>query len=85
MRNKQTFGREDMEMDADGTTSKGWIRKRKRVGPSRRLYSWLDRRGKIEPQTPLQSGKTKGKWVPMKTIDAAMKRWKASHPEESGD
>ena len=65
---------------------KGWIRKRKRVGPiSEGVLLGLIDAGKIEPQTLLQSGKTKGKWVPMETIDAAMKRWKASHPDETGD
>lgn len=72
-----------LEMDADWYyMTKGWIRRKKRVGPISEiaLLSLIDS-GTIQPQTLLQSSKTKGKWVPMETIDAAMKRWRAKHPE----
>jgi hypothetical protein len=61
----------------------GWLRKARRVGPISEA-DLLDRieRGKISPQTLLQSSKTKGKWVPMNTIGPAMKRWQELHPEE---
>ena len=77
---RKTEGR---EMDTEWYyMAKGWIRKKKRVGPISEtvLLSLIDA-GKIQPSTLLQSSKTKGKWVPMETISAAMKRWRASHPE----
>ena len=70
-------------MDADWYyLTKGWIRRNKRVGPISEiaLLRLIDS-GDIQPTTLLQSSKTKGKWVPMETIGAAMKRWKSSHPD----
>ena len=60
----------------------GWIRKG-RVGPisESELLMRIDK-GKISPDTLLQSSKTKGKWVPMNSIGPAMKRWKQLHPDE---
>ncbi len=61
----------------------GWLRKGRRVGPINEadLLAQIDK-GKISPETLLQSTKTKGKWVPMNTIAPAMKRWRESHPDE---
>ncbi len=60
----------------------GWIRKGRRVGPITEtdLLVRIDK-GKISPETLVQSIKTKGKWVPMNTIGPAMKRWRELHPE----
>ncbi len=62
----------------------GWIRKGQRVGPISEsdLLVRIDK-GKISPETLVQSIKTKGKWVPMNTIGPAMKRWRELHPEPS--
>lgn len=63
----------------------GWIRRARRVGPISEsdLLARIER-GKISPETLLQSSKTRGKWVPMSTIAPAMKRWKQLHPEVNG-
>ena len=60
----------------------GWLRKSRRVGPITEadLLMRIDK-GRIEPETLVQSSKTKGKWVPMNSVGPAMKRWKQSHPE----
>ncbi|MEM9587359.1 MAG: DUF4339 domain-containing protein [Planctomycetota bacterium] len=60
---------------------RGWIRKKRKVGPISEsdLLLRIDR-GKISPDTLLQSSKTKGKWVPMKSVPPAMKHWKKLHP-----
>ena len=61
----------------------GWIRKSRRVGPvSEAEFIHAVEKGKISPETLVQSSKTKGKWVPMNTIGPAMKRWRELHPEE---
>lgn len=61
----------------------GWIRKARRVGPITEadLLLRIDQ-GKIQPETLLQSSKTKGKWVAMNKIGPAMDRWKKLHPEK---
>ncbi len=61
----------------------GWIRKGRRVGPISEadLLAQIDK-GKISPETLLQSEKTKGKWVLMSTIGPAMKRWRELHADE---
>ena len=61
----------------------GWMRKGRRVGPISEmdLLAQIDK-GKVSPETLVQSGKTKGKWVPMNTIGPAMKRWRELHPDE---
>ena len=61
----------------------GWIRKNHRVGPisEAELLSEISK-GKISPDTLLQSSKTKDKWVPMNSIGPAMKHWKTLHPDE---
>lgn len=61
----------------------GWLNKSRRVGPINEadLLAQIDK-GKISPETLVQSSKTKGKWVPMNTIGPAMKRWRESHPED---
>ena len=61
----------------------GWMRKGRRVGPitESELLERIDR-GKILPQTLLQSTKTKMKWVPMNTVGPAMKRWREAHGEQ---
>ena len=61
----------------------GWLRKGRRVGPITEsdLLLRIDQ-GKIMPETLLQSMKTKGKWVPMSSIGAAMSRWKKAHPDD---
>lgn len=60
----------------------GWLRKPRRVGPlsDSDLLLRIDE-GKIAPETLLLSEKTRGKWVPMKAIGPAMKRWESKHPE----
>ena len=62
----------------------GWLRKSRRVGPisDTDLLAKIEA-GKIEPDTLVQSNKTKGKWVPMKSIGPAMKRWRKLHPAEA--
>ena len=66
--------------------SSGWLRKARRVGPISEadLLERIDK-GKIAPETLLQSAKTRGKWVPMNSIAPAMKRWKKAHPSEMKD
>lgn len=61
-----------------------WIRKGRRVGPitEAELLARIDK-GKILPETLLQSSKTREKWVPMKAIGPAMARWKKLHPDEA--
>ena len=61
----------------------GWLRKSRRVGPITEadLLARIDQ-GKIEPDTLVQSSKTKGKWVPMNSVGPAMKRWRQLHPED---
>ena len=58
-----------------------WLRKTRRIGPISEsdLLHRIDK-GKIEPETLVQSSKTKGKWVPMKRIGPAMKRWRKLNP-----
>ena len=60
----------------------GWLRKSRRVGPifEADLLQQIDK-GKIEPETLVQSSKTKGKWIPMEKVGPAMKRWRKLHPE----
>ncbi len=60
-----------------------WLRKGRRVGPISEadLLRQIEK-GKISPETLLQSSKTKGKWVPMNTIGPAMKRWRQCHAED---
>ena len=60
----------------------GWLRKGRRVGPISEsdLLARIDQ-GKIAPETLLQSTKTKGKWVPMKSVGPAMSRWMKSNPD----
>ena len=62
----------------------GWLRKTRRVGPISEadLLHLIDE-GKIVPETLLLSSKTKGKWVPMKSIDPAIQRWNATHSNAS--
>ncbi|MEE2937611.1 MAG: hypothetical protein VYA84_16595 [Planctomycetota bacterium] len=60
-----------------------WFRKGRRVGPITEtdLLQRIDD-GKIQPETLLQSDKTRGRWVPMNSVGPAIKRWKETHPEE---
>jgi len=60
----------------------GWLRKGRRVGPITEsdLLAGIDK-GKIAPETLLQSTKTKGKWVPMKSVGPAMSRWMKVNPD----
>ncbi len=57
-----------------------WWRKSKRVGPISEsdLLQRIDS-GKINPETLIQSPKTKNKWVPMNVVGPAMKRWEKSN------
>jgi len=61
----------------------GWFGKGRRVGPITEsdLLHRIDQ-GKIQPETLLQSPKTRNKWVPMNTVAPAMKRWKSLHSDE---
>ena len=61
----------------------GWIRKARRVGPisEAEMLAQIDK-GKINPETLVQSNKTKGKWVPMNTVAPAMERWRKLNPED---
>lgn len=62
--------------------SSGWFHKAKRVGPlsDHDLLLRIDQ-GKIQPETLVQSHKTRQRWVPMSTIGPAMARWRISHPD----
>ncbi len=61
----------------------GWIRKSRRVGPISDADMLVQiEKGNISPETLVQSSKTKGKWVPMNTIEAAMERWRELHPDQ---
>lgn len=62
----------------------GWLRKARRIGPISEadLLSHIDK-GLIEPETLVQSSKTRNKWVPMSKVGPAMERWKRSHPESA--
>ncbi|TWT93333.1 DUF4339 domain-containing protein [Stieleria varia] len=66
----------------------GWLRKSRRVGPISEadLLHRIDK-GQIEPDTLVQSSKTRGKWVKMEKVGPAMKRWLAAHPdaEQAGE
>lgn len=64
----------------------GWFRKTRRVGPISEadLLAQIDN-GTIDPETLLQSAKTKEKWVPMKTIEPAMDRYRKTHPDSTSD
>lgn len=55
----------------------GWFRKTRRVGPISE-QDLLDRigRGVIEPETLLQSSKTKDRWVPMEKVGPAMAHYR---------
>ena len=60
-----------------------WMRKGRRVGPiSEADFLAQVEKGKISPETLVQSGKTKGKWVPMNTIGPAMQRWRELHSDD---
>lgn len=61
----------------------GWVRKSRRVGPiSEADFLAQVEKGKILPETLVQSAKTKGKWVPMNTVAPAMERWRQLHPDD---
>lgn len=61
----------------------GWMRKGRRVGPiSEADFLSQIEKGKISPETLVQSGKTKGRWVPMNTVAPAIQRWREIHPDE---
>lgn len=62
--------------------SSGWFHKAKRVGPlsDHDLLLRIDQ-GKIQPETLVQSHKTRQRWVPMSTVGPAMARWRTSHPD----
>ncbi len=62
--------------------SSGWFHKAKRVGPisEQELLSCIDT-GKIQPETLVQSHKTRQRWVPMSTVGPAMARWLKAHPD----
>jgi hypothetical protein len=62
----------------------GWLRKAKRVGPisESELLARIDK-GQIEPETLVQSPKTRNKWVHMYKVGPAMDRWKKAHPERA--
>jgi len=62
----------------------GWFGKAKRVGPisEQDMLLRIDR-GKINPETLVQSKKTRERWVPMSSVGPAMKRWQKSHPAET--
>ncbi|MEO1524961.1 MAG: DUF4339 domain-containing protein [Planctomycetota bacterium] len=60
----------------------GWLRKSRRVGPISEsdLLAKIDT-GHIEPNTLLQSAKTRGQWVRMEKVGPAMARWRKLHPD----
>ena len=64
--------------------SSGWFHRAKRVGPitEHDFLSQIDR-GKILPDTLVQSSKTRNKWVPMSSVGPAMKRWSENHPDQA--
>jgi len=60
----------------------GWIRKSRRVGPLTEAGLLVEiEKGKLTPETLVQSSKTKGKWVPMNTVGPAIKRYRELHPD----
>jgi len=62
--------------------SSGWLRKARRVGPISEadLLLRIDK-GEIEPETLIQSVKTRNKWVPMNRVGPAIARWKKNHTQ----
>ncbi len=63
----------------------GWFGSSRRIGPISEvdLISRIDH-GDISPETLMQSEtKTKGKWIKMREVGPAMRRWKDLHPKQS--
>ncbi|MEM6468608.1 MAG: DUF4339 domain-containing protein [Planctomycetota bacterium] len=62
--------------------SSGWLRRTKRVGPisEGQLLSLIEK-GDVEPQTLVQSAKTRFKWIPMSRVGPAMARYRKTHPD----
>ena len=61
----------------------GWFHKGKKIGPIDE-HDFLIRidKGEIQPDTLVQSEvKTKGRWIKMETVGAALQRWRKTHPE----
>ncbi|MEO1615650.1 MAG: GYF domain-containing protein [Planctomycetota bacterium] len=65
--------------------SSSWLRKPRRVGPisESQLLSLVEK-GQIEPETLIQSAKTRDKWIPMNKVGPAMARYRKTHPETAG-
>ena len=62
--------------------ARGWFRRTHRVGPiSETEMLHCIEKGKIAPDTMLQSEKTRNKWIPMNRVGPAMKHYKKTHPE----
>ncbi len=62
----------------------GWLGNSHRVGPlsDHDLITRIDH-GEIQPETLMQSDtKTKGRWVKMKEVPPAIKRWRDLHPSK---
>ncbi|MEM1227130.1 MAG: DUF4339 domain-containing protein [Planctomycetota bacterium] len=61
----------------------GWFHRAKRVGPisDRDLLLRIDQ-GKLDPETLVQSPKTRNRWVPMRSVGPAMKRWRELNPDD---
>lgn len=61
--------------------SSGWFHRAKRVGPisEQDLLRRIDD-GKIQPETLVQSHKTRQRWVPMSSVGPAMARWLQANP-----
>ncbi|MEM9366910.1 MAG: DUF4339 domain-containing protein [Planctomycetota bacterium] len=62
----------------------GWFHRAKRIGPitEQDFLAQIDR-GKISPDTLVQSKKTRNKWVPMSSVGPAMKRWLDNNPDHA--
>ena len=61
----------------------GWFHKGKKIGPIDE-HDFLIRidKGEIQPDTLVQSEvKTKGRWIKMEAVGAALQRWRKTHPE----
>jgi hypothetical protein len=59
-----------------------FFRTGRRVGPMSESNLLIRiEKGEVQPETLLSSAmKTKGHWVPMKTIKPAINHWKTHHP-----
>lgn len=83
-RNDSRGGKGKMRMSAQWYyMASGWFQTTKRIGPitEHDLLVRIDQ-GKVQPETLVQSPKTRNQWVPMSSVGPAMQRWQKMHPTE---